>query len=299
MLPSGGHMNATTIGDTVASAIKAVRSAVTLTTTTVSSHTVTVISGLESPSAIAAFGTYAFWAGIVQAVRVNLELASDLFAFNGNFALEVQRDLTDTLGSDNQNITDDFREDERNPWLGECVGHLLLNCYREEPTHGVPGRLVALSPIHDDVKDHGLDLVGLHVEPGDLLSLSAGEAKASELYAKKHAAGAATLFHEIDQGIRDMHLRQRVQLLREGLLPAHSALVTPAFWRHRRSYVAVISFAQGSQFSPTHPRKTFQKLAVSTDRIRLWSIPLSDYHGFFDAVSDAARTVASDLVKAL
>lgn len=288
-VPTGLGSPTSTIEDLVANALTGLRQELTVQAQQVGSHVVVVVDGLEKPAAVEAFATYALVVGIGQAVRVNLAIATEMFGDGPQFVDALRRDVERTIGASNT-ITDDFREDQRDPWFTECLGHLLLNLSRDVTALGPPGTIQALTLVHTDVRDHGLDLVGLHMEQA-LLALNVAEAKASENNASNHSGATATLFAEVDNGARDMEIRAKVQILREALPAERQALVTPAFWHARRSYAAVISYAHASPFSPAHQRPTFAALAVGADRVRLLAVPLANYKQFFDTLADRVRAL--------
>lgn len=278
-----------TIEELVTNALNTLRQDLRVRNQQIASHVVVFVDGLEASAAVNAFATYALVVGIGQAVRVNLAIATEMFGDGPQFVDALRRDVERTIGASNT-ITDDFREDQRNPWFTECLGHLLLNLSRDVAALGPPGTIQALTLVHADVRDHGLDLVGLHMEQ-TLLALNVAEAKASENNASNHSGATATLFAQVDNGLRDMEIRAKVQILREALPAVWQSLVTPAFWHVRRSYAAVISYANASPFSPTHHRPTFATLAVGADRMRLLAVPLSNYRQFFDTLADHVRAL--------
>lgn len=278
-----------TVEDLVAEAVTTLERELTVQVTTVSSHVVTTVGGLEAASAVDAFATYALVAGIGQAVRVNLAIAAEMLGGGPQFADALRRDVEQIIGPSNA-ITNDFREDQRDPWFTECLGHMLLNLSRSVGGLGPPGPVQALTLVHTDVRDHGMDLVGLHLEQA-LLALNVAEAKASESHASNHSGATARLFAEVDAGTRDKEIRGKVQVLREALPAERQALVSPAFWHGQRAYVAVISYGQASTFAPTQRRPTYAALAVGADRVRLLAVPLSDYRQFFDTLADRVRAL--------
>jgi hypothetical protein len=280
---------AQTIDDLAAGAIQALRGQLVVLSQVVSSHLVSSVHGLEQPAAIDAFATYALIAGIGQGIRVNLAIATEMLGGGPVFGGQLQRDVDRIIGTSNA-ISDDFRENRRNPWFTECLGHALLNISRDVVDLGPPGRIEALTLVHTDVSDHGLDLVGLHLEQA-LLGLNVAEAKASENHASNHGSATATLFAEIDAGTRDAEIRAKVQLLREALSQERQTLVTPSFWHGRRAYLAVISYGATSSFAPTHARPAYGSLTVGAARVRLVAVPLSNYRKFFDDVADRVRAL--------
>ena len=255
-----------------------------------SSHSVTIVDGLEEPDAIKAFATYALIGGISQAIRMNLEIATEMLGSGPAFETVLQRDVERMIGSNNA-ISDDFRENQRDPWFTECLGHALLNISRRVPDLGPPsGRIKALTLVHTDVHDHGLDLVGLHIEKA-LLGLSIAEAKASYSNASQHGSATAVLFAEVDAGTRDAEIRAKVQLLRESLTASNQALITPSFWRGARDYLAVISYDASSRFRPGRARSSYAKLTVGANRVRLIAVALANYRQYFDGVADQVRAL--------
>jgi hypothetical protein len=290
------HPHKPTMEDHLRTAINAFRSELTTRVQSVASHQVTFIYGVDRPAAIEAFATYALIAGIGQGIRVNLAIATEMFGGGPQFGSELQRDVERIIGRDNT-ISDDFREDQRDPWFTECLGHALLYISREVADLGPPGPIEALTLVHTDVKDHGLDLVGLHIEQ-DLLGLNIAEAKASENNASAHGSATAALFAEVDKGTRDPEIRQKVQLLREALSPERQVLITPSFWRCQRAYLAIISYGTASSFRPTRRRLTYTRLAIGAQRIRLLAVPIIDYRGFFNIVADRVRALVPTIARA-
>jgi len=286
---------AVTIDGLLSKAMGDLGSQLRIQTKVVASHHVILVEGLEAPATAEAFATYALIAGIGQGIRTNLAIATELLGGGPSFGVELQRDVERLIGSNNS-ITDDFREDQRNPWFTECLGHALLCLSRVIPALGPQsGRVEAITPVHLDVRDHGLDLVGLHIEQA-LLGLSIAEAKASEAHASQHGSATAILFSEVDSGTRDAEIRGKVQILREGLPTPYRSLITPSFWHDKRVYFAVISYGAASTFTPNRSRPAYSGLAVDASRVRLIAIALADYKQFFDGVADRVRALVPVVV---
>lgn len=278
-------------------AIGIVRSGITIVSSNVLTHRVAVIDGIEAPGVITALAIYLAGAGILQAVRTDLSLASEFLGVNAPLRSQFRKDLVQIIGTDNT-MTQDFIEDHRNLWIAEGIGHLLLSISTHHPDLGPPGQLTALTQIHDYVKEHGLDLVGLHDEAGGLIGLSVGESKASSNNANRHVAAAGVLFAEIDAGDREVHIRQKVQLLAAGRDAAFHARLTEGFWRNRRAYLPIIAYSAASNFQALRVRRSLGKLAVDATRIRLICLSLQDYDAFFNAVADGMRSTAERFLEA-
>ena len=286
---------ALTIDGLLKQSIRDLGSHISIKSKVVASHCSLMVEGLEQPAAIEAFATYALIAGIGQGIRINLAIATELLGGGPPFDAELQRDVERLIGSSNS-ILDDFREDQRDPWFTECLGHALLCLSRVIPALGPQsGRVEAITPVHLDVRDHGLDLVGLHIEQA-LLGLSIAEAKASENRATQHGGATATLFSEVDSGRRDAEIRGKVQILREGLSTKQRRLITPSFWHEKRVYFAVISYGAASTFTPNRARPAYNSLAVDASRVRLLAIALENYRQFFDTVADRVRALVPIVV---
>jgi hypothetical protein len=285
-----------TIDDLLQAAIDSLKRELTPQVQTVSSHQVTIVHGIEQQETMEAFATYALIADIGQGIRVNLAIAAEVLGGSPNFGTELQQQVERIIGANNA-IQDDFREDQRDPWFTECLGHALLNISRDVLELAPPGPIQALTLVHTDVRDHGLDLVGLHLEQA-LLGLHISEAKASENNASNHGSATAKLFAEVDAGSRDPEIRGKVQLLREALPQGQQRLVTPSFWHGQRAYVAVICYSANSSFAPAHARPAYARLAVGAQRIRLLAVPLSNYRQFFDTIADRVRALVPVVARA-
>ncbi len=278
-----------TVDDLLSNAIDTLKRELTTHVHSVCSHQVTLVDGLEAAAAMDAFATYALIAGIGHGIRINLAIATEMLGGGPQFSAELQEQVKRSIGADNA-ISDNFRESQRDPWFTECLGHALLNISRDNVDLAPPGRIEALTLVHPDVHEHGLDLVGLHLEQA-LLALNIAEAKASENNASQHGTATARLFAEVDAGTRDPEIRAKVQLLREALSAERQSLVTPTFWHGQRAYLAIISYGTASSFTPTHERPAYADLAVPDDHIRLIAVPLQNYRRFFDDVADRVRAL--------
>lgn len=278
------------LDEQITAALGAIRAGITVEPEVVATHQVALVLGLDAAALRRPIATYIVAAGVAQAVRTNLQIATDLLGSGPTFEESLRRDVIRRIGTDNA-ISDDFRQDERDPWIVECLAHLFMYLSRDLPALGPPGELRALTPPHTDVKDHGLDLVGIHLEQAALLGLTIAEAKTSENSASGHATDAASLFASIDSGHRESEIRGTIQLLREGLLPEYQEMITPLFWQDRRAYLPTIGHSAASTFSPMHQRPTYGSLSPGPTRVKLISVSLTNYRAFFDAIADEMRAL--------
>lgn len=229
-----------------------------------------------------------------MAIDMDFSIVSEILGETPDSKTGLINDIEKLLGADN-NISQDRIEDERNPWILESVGHLIMSLSRKNPQIKVGGKLKALLLVHDDVKDHGIDLLGLH-ENQTVLGISIGEAKASKSNATKAANISCKSFVEIEQAKHDMHVRRMALTASHGLSKTDKKLFCEAVWKDRRIFIPIICHHSESSFSPHLERpETFGKLKVGSDGILLIDIPLVDYEKFFDSVADKIRDLARAL----
>jgi hypothetical protein len=252
-------------------------------------HSVTVADGLASPAAVRAIAVYLMCAGVLRAVNTDLTIATNVLGIQAARPGLVTSQVEHLVGRDNS-VTQQFREDWRDPWVAEGLAHMLLWSSGQYAAFGPPGVLSALAPMHTDVKEHGLDLVGLHAE-GDLLALTVGEAKTSADRISARVGEAAHLFLQIQEREPDrvLQVREKVFLLSSALAAPLQAKVPGTLWLDRRAYLPFAAYGAASRFSPVHPRPAFRRVGVTASRIRLICIPLADYRAFFDAIADWMR----------
>jgi hypothetical protein len=259
------------------------------------SHIVIRVTGLESDEAVGALGTYL--TGLIAGlVAVDLSITERYVGALPEDAGQLRSEVERVIGTSND-VADHFRDTRRNPWIAECLAHVLLMIAGGEPGPCVPGRIWAVTLPHDKVSQQGLDLVAVY-EDDSLPALCIGESKASELSAAPHLNRSIRLFREIDARDRDYQIRVVMINSLEAHLPAELREQVPGmFWRDRRLYMPVIGYSAVSDFDPTTNRPTtFGELLVALDRRRCVAIALNDFHTFFDGVSDAMRAAVDAYV---
>jgi hypothetical protein len=278
--------------------IEALRSAAEFTEHApgLTSHTLITVGGLEAPEAIAALGT--FLTGLIAgAVTIDMRVIELLLGSGPEYAEELDRELTAVLGADNDSITPSFREDRRDPWIGECLAHALLVIHRGEPGLCVPALVRAVTLPHDKPSQQGLDLVAIYEEDGGP-GLCVGESKASENWAGQHLSRSVGLFREIDESKRNYQIRSVVlNTLFANVNPELQGKMEHLFWEDRRLYLPLIGYSAASDFNPASERpQTLGVLSVPQNRRRLVVIPLESYPSFFDGVADAMRAAVERFV---
>lgn len=269
-------------------ATTAISAAISITPVSPTTHNVAIVSGLETDSIRDAIATYLLNCA-AQTVRVNLTILNDLLGDSEDAAAAFASEVTRLIGTDNA-LTPDFRQDHRDPWMTEALAHLLLKIAGAVPLLPPPGSLHALMPVHDDVKEHGLDLVGIYTCSGSGdLGLAVSESKASEHNATAHVASAAELFSEVMNGRRDPHIRSKIQSLRHALSSEIQNLITPSFWKNECSFSAYVAMSESCGFDVNASRPTYSQIQP---RPTIVIVRLSNYQGFFDAIADRMRYLA-------
>jgi hypothetical protein len=231
-------------------------------------------------------------------VGINLQLADRLLGIDADAAAQLEADVERLIGPSNvigepgepDTITEDFRDDYRNSWIAEGIGHLAVCLPEEGPGPCIPGLVHALTLPHHKSSQQGLDAVAIYDEDDEILAASIGEAKASAAHPSNHLNRAMILFRAIDAGSREHEIRAMINMLSGYLRPEVRDRVVASFWRDHRMYLPVVSYAAGNTFSPAQNRPaTFGQLKVPRDRRRLVVLPLSNFHEFFDRVADSMR----------
>lgn len=254
------------------------------------SHWAILVSGLDEPASVNALGQYAT-ALIAQLVGVDLVLSAELLGDGPEFLDALRRNVERAVGADNQ-IDDGFRQYQRDPWITEAIGHLLFGLANRDPSDCVPGKIHALTLPHTQVREQGLDLVGVFEHDGRV-GLSITESKASEQYPAAQLRRAVSLFKALDAGDRDADLLQALNLFRNNLSAEIRASLAEAMWSGERLYAPLLSFRVGLDPS-TERQATLGVLAPPSERRRLIVVKLSNYPAFFDGVANAMRAAVGD-----
>ena len=255
------------------------------------SHWGVLISSIDTDDCMGSIGVYAT-ALIAQIVGVDLVLSDALIgnrpAFTETLTLNVER----TIGPNNE-LDDDFRRYQRDPWITEALGHLLFALAKDVASDCVPGPVRALTLPHTQVREQGLDLVGVFELDDGNVGICITESKASETNAGSQLAKAAKLFRALDDGERDADVLQALNLFRGYLAPNIRDALPDAMWTGERSYAPLLSFR--TNFDPATAREsTLGRLAPPVDRRRVIAVELQNYRAFFDGVADGMRAAAAE-----
>jgi hypothetical protein len=252
-------------------------------------HTALVADALGDPEVPRALGTYLV--GVVAgAVDEDARLSQELLARTPDSRAEVRRHLLRLLGNDNQFVDEAariFRDTTRNPWIAEIIAHALLVLRQRQETPCLEGDIAALKQPHADPKRHGLDVIAIYADDRQLAALAIGEAKASRQYGAARLNDSASFFREIDRGGRGVEIRAEVHALKHVLSAELRATLADGFWRSRCCYLPVIVHCDPINEAIDH--EGLSRLRPPAASRRLLALRLEDFHGFFDAVADAAR----------
>ncbi|MGO9976038.1 MAG: hypothetical protein ACLP01_25195 [Solirubrobacteraceae bacterium] len=254
------------------------------------SHWVVEVGGLNDPSAVSALGRYAT-ALIAQVVRIDLVFSAELLETSPAFVTTLTANVHQAIGHDNQ-ISNEFRRYQRDPWITEVIGHLLFMIAAEQDSHCVPGRVAVLTLPHIQVRQQGLDLIGVYaLRHGAGISIT--ESKASETYCTSQLTKAVRLFRALDRGDRSSDVLQALNVFTNYLPDSLRTEAPIAIWAGERLYAPLLAFR--TSFHPTTERPTtLGALKVPHDRRRLLAVRLHNYAAFFDDVADAMRGAIKD-----
>ena len=226
---------------------------------------------------------------ISSCIAVNLEIREALFD-KDNVNRELSEDVARVVGNDN-NISDDKKRTERNPWVWEGIGHLIfhLSLY-DNPSHP-PDQVLAKTQPKLNVKDHGIDVIALY--GSDQLGVSAGECKAYLQDPTRAIEDASSQLEEIDNKLRDAHIRIALSQFREVLSEEQKNLLIGTFWRNERAYFPMVCCDATASVDWTRKRPVLERLEPPVSRKFLVPLPIENASVFFDAVAEAMRLYAS------
>lgn len=252
-------------------------------------HSVIRVLGLDQREAVVKSVAVYFVGAIASCIEFNLQIRAALFG-EQTVTRELHRDVVDVIGNKND-LDEDKKTYERNPWLWEAMSHLLLHLSLNSKAYHPPDCLVAKNSIHLSVKDHGLDLIALYGT--EKIGVTAGECKA---YLERPAVAikdAADRLGEVDRELRDAEIRSTLSQFRPSLSPDQQAKLVGAFWHDERAYFPMICCDSRKAVNWAKNRKVLKRLKPPANRKYLVPVAIEDAGLFFDAVSEAMREYAS------
>jgi hypothetical protein len=224
---------------------------------------------------------------IASAVQANLSIRADLLGIDEESIDRLILDVYSIIGMDNNDLTEEQKATERNPWIFEAISHLIIHLSRYRPEFHPVGNILGLLPVHGKVKEQGLDLIAIYTT-GDI-GLGVGESKAWENKPSPALRKAAMKFVDVDLGGYDPEIRKTVNLIRASLPEEYQNQITGVFWRDEKSYYPFIGYGSGKKPRWKARRKVLEALDVPISRRILVPLPIDDFQDFFDDLSDKMR----------
>jgi hypothetical protein len=260
------------------------------------SHISLRVTGVETPDVVRALGTYLVGC-LAGAVKVDATLAARFLGSSFDVERELRRRVHRRIGADNDWSTEtrrDWRDRRRNPWVAEAIAHALLMVAGSAQGSCVAGTIQALKPLHAQVTQQGLDLVGIYEDDEAALWLAVGECKATKSRASQELTNATGFYRELESGARDGDLVADLLMLEAALADEALDEIGEALWEGRRTYLPLVAYEES--FDVTGRRPGLARLAAPREHRRVLLVQLSNFHAFFDDVADAARGSVGALI---
>lgn len=208
--------------------------------------------------------------------------------------LEILRSVEQIVGSAAAPLTDDHKQDQRNPWIAEGLWHLYFFLAARNAALHPAGSVLALDFPHVAAKDHGLDVLAIYRD-GAQFGLAIVECKAYEANPNKAINDAVKTFKQVDNGKHDARIRQFVATVRTALPPTEQAQVSASLWKDLRSYVPNPHYDQSKKpMNWTNKRTSFASLAVPAARVIVMPHAINQFATFFDDVAIAMMKIAQN-----
>ncbi|MCG9969915.1 hypothetical protein L9W92_18125 [Pelotomaculum terephthalicicum JT] len=228
------------------------------------------------------------------AIDAALNIRADLIGDTDEDKIELYADICSIVGENNNALTMDQIQDERNPWLSEGIFHLFMNISTRLTNIHPPGLIIALDLPHVSAKDKGLDLMALYLF-GDNLGISIIETKAYKDDPNKAINKAVNYFKEIEQGKHAPRIRQSIQTMRTSLPPSFQKLVSSSLWKKNRSYIPNPHYDASVPMNWSNRRPSLNDLSVGKTRIIIMPHIINNFDTFFNSISENMRDFARGL----
>jgi hypothetical protein len=255
-------------------------------------HTALAITGLDDSLVTAALGQYlvGLIAGVVQ---TDLTLSVALLG-HGPDASEQLRQEVDRLLEPAETASAEakalFRQNVRDPWIAEGLGHALLAIRQRTSTECLPGQVAAMVVPHPAPSRQGLDLLAVYDCEGEP-ALALGEAKATRNGGSSRLTEAVTFFHEVAAGERDLDIRMQVVVLKPALSAELCENLSYGFWHQRSCYLPMIT--HGDEVPMNRNRKSLREINRPASEKRVVFGRPQHYDRFFDDVSTAMKSAVA------
>lgn len=208
--------------------------------------------------------------------------------------LEVIQNVLAIVGNDNSELTENQKQDDRNPWIAEGIWHLcMVIAARRADFHPV-GSVISVDYAHIASKDHGLDGLVMY-ENNNLFGLSIIESKAYRDDPNRAINNAVGFYQEIDRGNHDLRVRQSVQVMRTALPQDKQSRISGSFWKRERSYLPNPHYDASINMEWTNPRPSFRNLSLSRQNLIIMPHIIFGFDNFFDQIANAMRAFVKSL----
>ncbi len=256
-------------------------------------HRVLIVTGWNNDSstrqAIAHYLVGLRACAIDAALNIRAELEDTLAD-----RVELRQSILKIIGASNETLTDDQKQDERNPWMAEGLWQLCMVIAARRPEIHPVGGVVAVNYAHTAAKDHGLDVAAIY-ESNNVYGLSLIESKAYKQDPNQAISKAVDYFKAIDRGEHAPKIRQTVQIMRTALPAEQQERIPMSFWKRMRSYLPNPHYDAGCTMNWTNTRPSFREL--TPDRLNIIIMPhiITNFDTFFDTIADEMRAFVRSL----
>jgi hypothetical protein len=207
---------------------------------------------------------------------------------------EILQNVLVKVGTTDDCLTSDQKQDERNPWIAEGIWHLCLTVAAQRQDIHPMGTIVALDHAHVAVKDHGLDVAAIY-ETQQGFGLTLVESKAYRNNPNAAISQAVDFFKQVDSGKHALRIRQAVQIMRTALPPERQEQISDSFWKQARTYVPNPQYDAAFHPDWSHTRSSFRALQPDPNNIVVMPHCINGFDEFFDKVAEAMRDFARSL----
>lgn len=280
----------TAIDSAIANALHLLEGSLTCNYAQATTHEVVLVIGWGADAkTIDAVGAYLV--GLrVAAIKQSLAVMAALEDTAEDRA-EVVAGVEAIVGADNTALTQDQKEDERNPWIAEGLWHFCMMLASRRAELHPRGEVVALDFPHVAAKDHGLDVVAIY-RSATGFGLSLVESKAYRIDPNQAISNAVDFFRKVDAGAHDPRIRQVVAGMRSALPQDLQGAISPSLWKADRTYIPNPHYDLSVTQVWTNTRHSFRGLKAP---VLVMPHPIHTFAAFFDSVADAMRRFAASL----
>jgi hypothetical protein len=207
---------------------------------------------------------------------------------------EVIQNVFAIIGIDNSVLSQDQKQDDRNPWIAEGIWHMcMIIAARRNEFHPI-GSVISVDYAHIASKDHGLDGLVLY-EVDNLFGISIIESKAYRDDPNRAINNAVDFYKEIDNGKHDLRIRQSVQIMRTSLPQSVQSRISGSFWKRERTYLPNPHYDANNNMDWANLRPSFRALKPFRTNIIIMPHIISGFDDFFDQIADEMRNFARSL----